>query len=69
MSVTQQEAQLAIHGGPKAVPEIIPSRTKISAEELWEIIDMWDFSGDRKDRIRELIFEEGGVCGPHLFRY
>jgi 8-amino-3,8-dideoxy-alpha-D-manno-octulosonate transaminase len=69
MSVTQQEEQLAIHGGPKAVPEIIPSRTKISAEELWEIVDMWDFSGDRKEKIRELIFEEGGVCGPHLFRY
>jgi 8-amino-3,8-dideoxy-alpha-D-manno-octulosonate transaminase len=69
MSVTRQAEQLAIKGGPRAVPELVPHRTKIGAEELWEIVDMWDFSGDRKDRLKELILGDKAIQGPHLFRY
>ena len=47
--------KLAIHGGPKAVPSLGPYPAKIGARELWEIVDMWEFSGDRKEKLRELI--------------
>ncbi|HQH53797.1 MAG TPA: DegT/DnrJ/EryC1/StrS family aminotransferase [Candidatus Hydrogenedentes bacterium] len=61
--------KLAIHGGPKAVPSLGPYPAKIGARELWEIVDMWEFSGDRKEKLRELILGDENVSGPHLFRY
>ncbi len=70
MSLTQQVTEkLAIDGGTPAVPEMEPLRTKIGAEELWEIVNMWDFSDDRKERIKELILGDDAIKGPHLFRY
>lgn len=63
------DEKLAIEGGQAAVPALGPYPTKIGAEELWEIVDMWDFGGDRKERIRELIFGDKDLRGPHLFRY
>jgi len=61
--------KLAIHGGPKAVPSLGPYPAKIGARELWEIVDMWEFSGDRKEKLRELILGDENVSGPHLSRY
>jgi len=61
--------KLAIEGGPRAVPEITPHRTKIGAEELWALVDMWEFSEGRKEMLREMILGDPQVRGPHLFRY
>jgi dTDP-4-amino-4,6-dideoxygalactose transaminase len=61
--------KLAIDGGPKAVPELGPFPTKIGAEELLEILDMWEFSPENHAKIRQLIESEADLKGPHLFRY
>ena len=58
-----------IEAGEKAVPELGPFPTKIGREELWEILDMWEFSPGNKERLREIIFSDPDVRGPHLFRY
>jgi dTDP-4-amino-4,6-dideoxygalactose transaminase len=34
-----------------------------------EILDMWEFSPDNRDRIRRIIESETNLKGPHLFRY
>ncbi len=62
-------ARLAIDGGPKAVERLGPFPSKIGPEELLEIIDMWDFSGDTKARLAGLIKADRSIKGPHLFRY
>ena len=69
MSISSTQDKLAIHGGPRAVPKLTPHRAKIAGEELWAIVDMWEFSDDRKDQLRELILGDKNVQGPHLFRY
>ncbi|MFH1741417.1 MAG: DegT/DnrJ/EryC1/StrS family aminotransferase [bacterium] len=61
--------QLAIEGGRKAVETLGPLPTKIGREELWEIIDMWDFSEGAKDKLKDIILSDANVRGPHLFRY
>jgi 8-amino-3,8-dideoxy-alpha-D-manno-octulosonate transaminase len=61
--------KLAIDGGPKAVQELGPGRTKIGAEELLEILDMWEFSPENRAKIRDIIESETNLKGPHLFRY
>ena len=67
-NVSAQE-QLAINGGLKAVPKLGPFPSKIGKEELYEIIDMWDFSPANKARIRQILDNETDLQGPHLFRY
>jgi len=42
---------MEIEGGRKAVSQLGPYPTKIGREELCEIIDMWDFDGDQKERL------------------
>jgi 8-amino-3,8-dideoxy-alpha-D-manno-octulosonate transaminase len=62
--------KLAIDGGSKAVtanPAAGP--TKIGADELLELIDLWDFAPGTKEKLREIIRKDTGVRGPHLFRY
>ncbi|UCF00245.1 MAG: DegT/DnrJ/EryC1/StrS family aminotransferase [Planctomycetota bacterium] len=61
--------KLAIDGGPRAVPELGPFPTKIGAEELLEILDMWEFSPESRAKIRQLIEREANLKGPHLFKY
>ncbi len=61
--------KLAIDGGPRAVSELGPFPTKIGAEELLEIVDMWEFSPESRAKIRQLIESEANLRGPHLFRY
>jgi dTDP-4-amino-4,6-dideoxygalactose transaminase len=53
----------------KAVPKLGPVPTKIGREELWEIIDMWDFSPGNKEKIQALLASDAHIQGPHLFRY
>lgn len=60
---------LAIEGGPKAVEQLGPFPTKIGKEELWELIDLWDFSEGNKEKLKEIILGDAHVRGPHLFRY
>lgn len=67
--VEKEQEALAVKGGPKAVPRLGPFPTKIGKEELWELIDMWDFSPAKKEKIREILDAETNLQGPHLFRY
>lgn len=69
MRVEYEQAQLAINGGLKAVPKLGPFPTKIGKEELWELIDMWEFSSASKAQIKKILESERGLQGPHLFRY
>ena len=67
--VANEVKALAIEGGSKAVPMLGPFPTKLGKEELWELIDMWDFSPAKKEKIREILDGETNLQGPHLFRY
>ena len=58
-----------IEGTTKAVPKLGPFPTKIGREELWEIIDMWDFSPGNKEKIKAVLASDANLQGPHLFRY
>ena len=69
MSKTQGEDRLAVEGGPQAVRQLGPFPTKIGKEELWELIDLWDFSPGTKEQIRVMLDSETNLQGPHLFRY
>ncbi|NIA07063.1 MAG: aminotransferase class I/II-fold pyridoxal phosphate-dependent enzyme [Actinobacteria bacterium] len=60
---------LAVDDNNKAVPALGPYPTKIGPEELWEIIDMWEFSEGNKERLKEIVTSDPNVRGPHLFRY
>jgi 8-amino-3,8-dideoxy-alpha-D-manno-octulosonate transaminase len=61
--------KLAIEGGNRAVCELGPFPTKIGADELVEILDMWEFSPENAAKIKQIIEGEGNIKGPHLFRY
>ena len=61
--------RLAVDGGPKAVEKLGPYPSKIGQDELWEIIDMWDFSPQTKEKLHEILYGDPNVRGPHLFRY
>jgi len=61
--------KLAIDGGPKAVTQLGPYPTKLGAEELLELIGLWEFEPEIKQKITDLILQARKVRGPHLFRY
>jgi dTDP-4-amino-4,6-dideoxygalactose transaminase len=61
--------KLAVEGGLQAVAKLGPYPTKIGRDELWGIIDMWDFSPGVKDKLRTVLMGATDVHGPHLFRY
>lgn len=63
------EEKLAIEGGAKAVCELGPFPTKIGADELLEILDMWEFGPENAAKIKKIIEGESNIKGPHLFRY
>ncbi|MGO8787828.1 MAG: DegT/DnrJ/EryC1/StrS family aminotransferase [Terriglobia bacterium] len=58
-----------MEGVTKSVTKLGPYPTKIGREELWEIIDMWDFSPGNKEKIKALLASDANIQGPHLFRY
>ncbi len=66
---TKPQERLASEGGPKAVSKLGPFPSKLGREELWELIDLWEFSPDHKQRIKEILEHEEKIEGPHLFRY
>ena len=61
--------KLAIEGGARAVCELGPFPTKIGADELLEILDMWEFRPENAAKIKQIIESESNLKGPHLFRY
>jgi 8-amino-3,8-dideoxy-alpha-D-manno-octulosonate transaminase len=62
--------ELAINGGPAAVTGLeSPSQPKVGAEEFLELAELWGFSADAIDRIREATEGEDLGNGPHLTRY
>lgn len=61
--------KLAIDGGPKAVPQLGPYPTKLGAEELLELINLWEFEPGVKQKLADLVLQSREVRGPHLFRY
>lgn len=63
------EKDLAIHGGPKAVPSLGPFPPKIGKPELLEVLDLWEMRAETKRQIVSLIEKETDLKGPHLFRY
>jgi 8-amino-3,8-dideoxy-alpha-D-manno-octulosonate transaminase len=63
------DEKLASEGGPKAVPSLGPFPTKLGCEELWELIDLWEFSPEDKQRLSDFFHSTPSVEGPHLFRY
>lgn len=63
------EEKLAIEGGARAVCELGPFPTKIGADELLEILDMWEFRLENAAKIKQIIESESNIKGPHLFRY
>ena len=64
MATAEKTASLA-----KAVPQLGPYPTKIGAEELLEVLDLWEFTPEIKRQIAELITSDRNLRGPHLFRY
>jgi dTDP-4-amino-4,6-dideoxygalactose transaminase len=46
-----------------------PYPTKIGAEELLEVLDLWQFTPETKKQIAELVQTDRNLQGPHLFRY
>jgi 8-amino-3,8-dideoxy-alpha-D-manno-octulosonate transaminase len=54
---------------PKAVPALGPYPTKMGCEELIELVDLWQFTPETKQKIEELINSDRQLQGPHLFRY
>ena len=62
-------AKLAINGGPKAVHSLGAFPTKIGKDELFEVLDLWQFSKGNMEKIKALIEEDDDIKGPHLFRY
>lgn len=63
------EEKLAVEGGARAVCELGPFPTKIGADELLEILDMWEFRPENAAKIKQIIESESNLKGPHLFRY
>ena len=53
----------------KAVPALGPYPTKIGAEELVELLDLWQFTPETKRQITELVTADRALQWPHLFRY
>jgi 8-amino-3,8-dideoxy-alpha-D-manno-octulosonate transaminase len=53
----------------KAVPSLGPYPSKIGADELIELLDLWQFTPETKQQITKLIQTDPRLEGPHLFRY
>lgn len=53
----------------KAVPSLGPYPSKIGADELIELLDLWQFTPETKLQVTKLIQTDPQLQGPHLFRY
>ncbi len=63
------DTKLAIHGGKKAVPQLGPYPTKLGADELLALMDLWEMSPTTHRAVQKLIRGDRKLKGPHLFRY
>jgi len=61
--------RLAIDGGSKAVSQLAPFPPKVGRDELWELLNLWEFTPENREQLRRIVFEDPSVAGPHLFRY
>ena len=69
-STENQQAALAIDGGPKAFPGMQgKKRPKIGIEEFISIAERFGFSAEALERIRSSISEEDLGAGPTLSRF
>ena len=50
---TKPQEMLASEGGPKAVTKLGPFPSKLGREELWELIDLWEFSPEISNGLRK----------------
>jgi dTDP-4-amino-4,6-dideoxygalactose transaminase len=66
---TVEKAASAKMSTTKAVPCLGPYPSKIGAEELLEVLDLWQFTPETKRSITELVESDENLQGPHLFRY
>lgn len=53
----------------KSVPQLGPYPSKIGADELLELMDLWQFTPETATKIAELVKADRNLQGPHLFRY
>jgi len=60
--------RLAVDGGRKAV-KTLPQHSKLGAEELMAIINLWELSPARRKKIAAILKGQKDLRGPHLFRY
>ncbi len=69
-TTTIAHTELALHGGPKAVEQIIGhSQPKIGVAEFMSLAERFGFSATALNRIREAISDEDLGPGPNLARY
>ena len=69
-SITNEQAALAVDGGPKAFAEIHGrKRPKIGIEEFMSIAERFGFSAEALARIRSTISEKDLGTGPTLSRF
>jgi 8-amino-3,8-dideoxy-alpha-D-manno-octulosonate transaminase len=61
--------KMAINGGTPAVAGLGPFPAKIGAEELLELVGLWEMSPRTAAAIREAVEKDPALRGPHLFRY
>jgi len=63
-------AELALHGGPKAVPRYTGNaRPKIGADEFLALADLWGYSTKTQAAIGRAVARERDLPSPHLARY
>lgn len=60
---TNPQEMLASEGGSKAVNKLGPFPSKLGQEELWELIDLREFSPDNRQRIKGILEHE--FLGSH----
>ncbi len=62
--------KLALDNGPRAVKALGPFTSKIHAEELLELLDLWQYPPGLREQLAGLIRRHAQrIRGPHLFRY
>jgi len=70
MADPQIKAKLALHGGPKSVPQINGTgEPKIGVREFMSIAERFGLSSEALDRIRASITDEDLGPGPNLAKY
>lgn len=65
-----REQELAINGGPKAVPGFEGRESpKIGLAEFLSLAELWGYSWSARDKIKRVLEKETARPSPHLARY